>query len=374
MGIEALIYCYGAVCVSMIAFNCICILIFKTRNWNIHKKSRSLDGRIAEQTARIARGEAVQRQHLAYLNRRLAQVGNLMAFDVSLETLFERDKETAERYLREIHGVLIYLAVKYYKKETMQCAYYAHFLAKYKICRYAKQDVIMELLQDYLTKDSLYCRLNAMKALYSSGSEETVVEGISVLDTQNTFFHSKILADGLLTFVGDHARLIELLWQSFESFTIPTQVSILNYIRFQSGAYCRQMFELLTDESRNCELHFAAIRYFGKYPYSPAYRVCLKFAGDTDPMRWNYAAFSASSLASYPGEETVRVLKRALCSSNWYIRYNAAQSLEALGLSYNDLIDVLNGNDRYAREMILYRFDNRNLKEKKQGKEMTASV
>ncbi len=368
MKIEFLIFCYGAVCVSMILFNCVCIIVFKNRNRTILKKSHNLNDRIIKQATLIAEGKSVQTEHLSYLNHKLAHTGNLMAFDASLKELFQTDEKTAEQYLYEIHGVFIYLSVKFEKKETMKAAYFAHFLAKYKICRYAKQDIIMNVLEDYLKKDSLYCRINAMKALYNSGSEEYVFAGVSVLDSQNISFDSKILADGLLTFEGNHGKLIQLFWKNFETFKIQTQVSILNYIRFKSGAYCEDMFRILTDKSRDCELHFAAIRYFGKYQYQPAQPILLELAGETDNIRWNYAAFSVSSLASYPGEETVRILKKALSSANWYVRYNAAQSLEALGLNYNDLIDVLNGNDRYAREMIMYRFDNRTLKQENEAR------
>ena len=44
-------------------------------------------------------------------------------------------------------------------------------------------------------------------------------------------------------------------------------------------------------------------------------------------------------------------------SSNWYVRLNAAISLEAHQLDYSDLIEVVGGNDRYAREMMMYRLD-----------------
>ena len=50
-------------------------------------------------------------------------------------------------------------------------------------------------------------------------------------------------------------------------------------------------------------------------------------------------------------------LIHAVHSANWYVRFNAANSLEALHLDYTDLIDVLSGSDRYAREMIMYRLD-----------------
>lgn len=367
MGIEALIYIYGSVCVSMIFFNCICIAVFRRNDSRLHKKSHKLADKILVQAQRFTRGEKIEQAHLRYLNRCLSRVGNLMAFNECLTKLYQKDETLAATYLYEIRSVFLHLSVVYLKKETVQAAYFAYLMSKYKICRHMPFDAMMDILKEYLKKDSLYCRQNAMKALYSFGEEEHVVEGIKILQQEHVFFHSKILADGLLTFEGSHTKLIALFWQSFDEFTVEVQVAILNYIRFQSGAYCDEMLAILTDSTANCELHYAAIRYFGKYHYPPAHSLLLQFAADLDETRWNYAAFSATALGNYPTEETLAVLKKCLSSSNWYVRYNAAQSIDALGVSYSDVIDIMNGDDRYAREMMSYRLDSRQLKQKREA-------
>ena len=51
------------------------------------------------------------------------------------------------------------------------------------------------------------------------------------------------------------------------------------------------------------------------------------------------------------------MLKKDLGSANWYIRFNAAKSLETFHLTYLELSDVMDGNDRYAREILQYRMD-----------------
>ena len=50
-------------------------------------------------------------------------------------------------------------------------------------------------------------------------------------------------------------------------------------------------------------------------------------------------------------------LKRAMSNASWYIRFNAARSLEAFQLTYQDLGDVMDSGDRYAREILQYRLD-----------------
>ena len=50
-------------------------------------------------------------------------------------------------------------------------------------------------------------------------------------------------------------------------------------------------------------------------------------------------------------------LKQALHNPNWYVRFNAAKSLEAFHLAYWELGDVMEGSDRYAREILQYQRD-----------------
>ena len=46
-------------------------------------------------------------------------------------------------------------------------------------------------------------------------------------------------------------------------------------------------------------------------------------------------------------------------SSNWYVRNNAADSLAARGLEYDDLAEVVGGGDRFVREIMLYHLRSR---------------
>lgn len=355
MGIELLIYSYGAICLAMIVFNCVCMMVFRQNDRRMHRKSRGLEQKIAGQMMRLTHGKTVSQQHIYDIYRKLTRIPNLMALNACLSRFYLQDAAIAKQYLYEIQPVFVCLAKEYLKKERMQAAYFAYFISKH----YVFSDETLDTMLEYLKIDSLYCRQNAMRALYNAGDARRVMEGIRVLDGEAGFFHSKILSDGLLTFTGDHAQLIALLWEEFETLSVDTQVAILNYIRFKSGAYCDKMLEILTDASRDKELRYAAIRYFGRYTDERAYPVLLQFVRDSDEIQWNFSAFSAVALASYPGAQTIEVLKAAVHSSNWYIRYNVSQSLEALGVSYQDMMDIMSGDDRYAREMMAYRFDSR---------------
>ena len=57
-----------------------------------------------------------------------------------------------------------------------------------------------------LRESSIYCRENAMQALYT-GDCDCIMKALKILDGGESFFHEKLLTDGLLEFTGDHEAL-----------------------------------------------------------------------------------------------------------------------------------------------------------------------
>lgn len=367
MGAEILLYGYGLVCLSMLGFN----LLYNLHLWADDRRllvrtdtlRRQIDGQLRWLREAPAESAAVPGRHLERMCRRLSRVNYLLAFDRLLE---EQDKEDeAYRvYLTQMQPVFLYLATIYRKRENTQAAYYCHFLARHRLRQYLEMDQIQQVMLSYLEKDSLYCKINALKALCSFGSPASLAEALLKLGKeQEAQIHEKLITEALLTYTGDSTALIQRLWSRMDTFSLQIQRAVLDYIRFQSGNYCGRMLEILRDSRRNKELRLAAIRYFSRYFYPPAQKLLLSFLLDNDPTHWEYAAISASALAGYPGREVVSALVQAIHSTNWYIRSNASISLEAHGLTYEEMLRVLSGNDRYAREMLQYRLESKRLEE-----------
>ncbi len=323
--------------------------------------------RISKELSVLKQGKEIDPKHLQYLRRRLCHSRYLIAFDQALKECTEFEETfVMEEYSRQIQTVFLHLAIIYAGKEDMEAAYFAYFVSQHKSRRIRPVDVIQNMMVEYM-KRNFYCRVNALQALCQFGSEENVVKAISVLDWEGNFLHEKILTEGLMSFSGSHARLTSLLWEKLESFSQKMQLAILNYIRFKSGDYCQGMLLILENSRKDKELRLCAIRYFGKYFYEPARSLLLQFARNRDPLYWEYAAISITSLASYQGEAVIEVLVDAVHSSNWYVRYNAAVSLKAHQLSYTELAQVTGGHDRYAREMLMYQLERKRMEQKEWG-------
>lgn len=363
MKIETMIYIYGAVCVSMIFFNIIYTLVLKGSNPRLKKRCEKLSVPVQNQLHKITQEENPDQKHLSWLSRKLKHLDNLIAFDRVLEQICgSADNKAAQEYLYRIQPVILYLAVVYEKRDNMQAGYFSYFISRYAVKRRQPIDSLQNILLNYIRKDNLYCRINALDALYRLGSVEHIVDAIRLQDDGKIYLHEKILTEGLLSYTGEHTKLIDALLAELSAFTEHTRLAILNYIRFQTGDYKEEMLAIMTDETQPKELRLSAIRYFGRYFYRPAEKVLLSFAKDKNPTRWEYTNVAVASLGKYAGDEVIQVLKEALHSDNWYVRYSAAETLEAHHMEYSDLLDVITGSDRYAREMMTWHLESHKLR------------
>lgn len=338
----------------MIIFNIVCILIFQRKEKNTTKRKEIFYNQIKSQIRCIRENGILESKQKETLKRNLKSVNKLVAFDQALTELQKEDVQGVDIFLTKNMGTFTYLMSVYSRKEKIKLAYYAYLLAKFKVCRGKPFDSIKPSIKQMVTENNLYCRENALKALYSFGDAQAVAEALILMDKSGVFHHIKLITDGLLTFEGNHETLISMLWNDFEKYSSGMQTAILNYIRFKTGSHCGKVLEILKNTKYDDEVRYSAIRYFGRYYYGEAYRVLINMLSDTSEAKYNYAVISATALGNYPGKETVDALKKALHSSIWYVRLNAAQSLIKLEADPMELTDILNGNDRYAREILTY--------------------
>lgn len=360
MKVEMLIYAYLAVCAAMICFNIACIFIFRVKEKRLYRYSR----RFIRIVRQVIEDRTVTEAHGKYLSRKLKKINNLMAFDRTLDELFAQNPDQIKDYIRQLSAVFIYLTLEYKKKNEVQSAYFPYIIHKYKVFQNQPIGIVMDTLLELVRSPSLYVRENALKAIYATGNSECAINALWILDNSSYYHHPKMITDGLLNFSGDTEQLGKCLWDHFDRFSHQMQRVIADYFRFSSPDHKERILDLLTSQHVDDEIAYSCIRYFGKYAYSPAYPVLTGIVEKHQHSHWIYTAITASALASYPGDRTVAILKDLLHNPNWHVRFNASQSLMSFGLYYTDMIDVFEGRDRYAGEIMRYRFDQKNMKEK----------
>ncbi len=363
MKVEILIYIYIAICVSLMVFNSVYMIVVRRIASKIESNTQDYGTKIRIELDGLSKGNGVSDEHKKLLYKELKHPAELTAFDKGLEELYNSDKAVVVEYICQIYPVFMYLTTEYHKKNEITAAYLPYIISKYGVLNYKELSFISDFMYELLRSKNVYCRENALRAIYSMGNVDNAVKALFILDKSGQFHHSKLVSEGLLSFKGEKSKLAERLWKEFDNFTIDMQTNILNFIRFAGIRNDDEMYQILIDEKRNCELRYSAIRYFDKFYCDKAKPILQKFARNDEGYPWEYQAIASTALKSYPCEETAEILKTNLSNSNWYVRYNSAESCEALGYSYTDLINVFDGNDRYAREMLRYRFDHKAAKE-----------
>jgi len=360
MNVEIMIYVYIAICISMILYNIVYIFILRHREKALGSNSARFEEIISAQLERVESGEMVSDNHKKYLQKKLQRTAGITAFDKALGNIHESEPEICEKYLIEIYSVFEFLTFKYIGKDTIKIAYFPYILQKYDVLKNDKEGKLREILFELLRSMNVYCRENSLKAIYGTGNEADVAQALNIIDKNLSFHHPKLVCDGLFKYKGDKGKLKDKLFEKFDRYSVDMQLNILNYFRFANVRCDEEMRELLANEKSNRELRFSAIRYFEKFPDDEAEKIIRTFAENKENRTWEYQAIASSALKAYPGNVSFRILVENLSSSNWYVRQNSAVSLEKLGYTYQDLINVFDGDDRYAREIMRYRLDRRN--------------
>lgn len=363
MKIEVMIYVYIAICVSMIAYNIVYVFILNHREKSLISNSQKFEKIIFEEIENLKNGGTVLEKHKKYLCKKLDRPSGITAFDKALENIFEKEPDMAQKYLVDTFSVFEYLTHRYISKDTLKIAYFPYILHKYQILKHYESERLLCALLDLLRSVNVYCRENTLKALYSMQRPDVVVLALKIIDKNLSFHHPKLICDGLMFYKGDKDVLKDKLFESFKEFSVQMKVNILNYFRFGNVRCDDKMLSMLENEKENREIRFSAIRYFEKFPSDEARTVIYDLAENEAGRTWEYQTIATSALKSYPGDITFRILVKNLSNSNWHVRQNSAISCEKLGYTYHDLINVFDGNDRYAREIMRYRLDRRNAEE-----------
>lgn len=418
--IETLLWIYIAICLSLILFQCLFIAVTAIRSYLDRRVVQRRAKEIVQQMEQISINKPVSEDHQKFLKRYLPITSSLYCYETALRhiwamiedgTLSLRDpneitnvtilirhrarkgeefskgrskirmllrpkkrlitplsRDLAEKYfneyIRQTAPTIVSLTSSYRKKDDIVHAFYIFTLKKYGYLRCFHTSELIANLRDLLDRGDSTCAEGVLLAIYQIGDPKVVLEVLKQVDKTKRFLHPKIISDGLLSFSGNAQELQLLILDHLLSFSEQMQVNLLDYVRFSGGVHCERLLQLLQSEETYDETRFSCIRYFGKRPYAPAYDLIARFAAGEAGSCIEYAIVALSVLRHYPHPRTVEILRAQINSPNWFVRYNATESLEHLGVEYQDLIDIFDGSDRFARDMLQYQFDQRYILDK----------
>lgn len=351
--IEIVIMFYMFICAAMLVFNIWYIFRSKNRSREQIKRTDYWKKQILLQTENFTRTDSVTKEHKKEIRRSLVKISELLAYGTALEELGNMYSAKLASYLQYCQSEIQVLAWKYIKRDSMERAYFAYLIAQYWPGNQREYQPIMEILLSFLEDSTVYCRENVLKALYRLGNVQAVENTLQFFNDKGWFHHKKLLSDGLLTFTGDKEELARRLWSYEKNWNEELNVAVITFITGSSDEYKERFIPVLKDQKCSLEIRLAVMRYYQKHIYPPIQQVLIGYLSDSDEDD-NLKIVAASVLGRYPGEETTAALKQAICHENWYVRYNAAASLVKLNISEQDIAEIFQGKDRYAKEILRY--------------------
>ena len=350
--INKIIYFYILTCMALLFYNVFFLFYSKLQTKKHHKYSLMWETYIKKQLNRLNNDDSVDEEHKNVLKIRLTNINQLIAYSNVLDKL-RNQGEDIDKYLKDIYTVIQFLAYKYKKKEVANRAFFAFFISNNPPCDGKEYNELISVLISFLDDSNIYCRENVLKALYSLGNIQGVLNAFEIINARGWFHHHKLLSDGLMTFKGDQQELAEVMFNNYKNWDENIIISIIKFITFTSDKFKERFFQILQAGDSGIEVQIAIMRYFKKYKYKPVQALFIDYLNGNNNIDENIKIVAASALDNYPGEITVEALTNALKQVNWYTRYNAALSLIKLGFDENNYKDIIENNNN-ANEMVNY--------------------
>lgn len=348
LSVQAVIYFYIFICVVLLMFNLLYIFRSGSAKRRQNRKVR-LWTRYLQSF-----GQSTPLWGAAQAFRRLKKIQELMAFYTAMEGLEQAQPGLAASFLRENDAMFLGLAKEYGRKDAMEQAFFAYVSAAFYPSVGDQKSPLLEQLLNYLEGSTVYSRENVLGALYALGNTQSVEHAFILMSQRGWYHDPRLLADGMARFTGDKHALAKRLWACRRQLSECFQAGAIRFADALEGdGFAEDFLQALESEALPTETQFAMVRYFRRHAVPSAKPVLLRLLKGAAEGNRDLAIAAASSLISYPDSETRQALKEALHNPNWYVRQNAARSLKALGITWEEARAGFHG-DRYAEEMLEY--------------------
>jgi len=358
--IDIVIYFYLLACFIFMLFNYVYIIHAKRKKSDKKHKMKQWMNEIQDQFNWISELGALQPQHVRRLLRKLAKPETLIDYSNALDILKRKYPEAVTGYIGAGYDLYQKLAKKYKTKDRMERTYYASFISRFlpgASIQNDKNTLLLDTLTSYLGDSDVYCRENTLRALYALGNLQAVENALQMINDRGWFHHCELISDGLASFTGDKEALAAVLWDKYKKWDDYLMLAVVQFIMTFSPNYRKAFLPVLQDSSANLEIRLAIIRYYKRYIYKPVQHILIQYLNDDGIIDENLMIAAAFVLGSYPGNSTVEALIHSLSSSNWHIRNNAASALIAMETPETVLRGILQGDDKYASDMLLYKME-----------------
>lgn len=173
MFITSFIYFNIGVCILLIIFEVSWNFFIKVHNKNIEKYTIRYKDEIQIQLNYIKENNKTNDIYFKGLEKELKSVNKLKSFENAYNEFSCKNYEEVNIYTEKLLELFENLSLFYAKrKNNIQKAYIAHLIGKYfgSIKDKEKCAVLIEVLYKFMDSKYIYCRINAMEAIFLIGT------------------------------------------------------------------------------------------------------------------------------------------------------------------------------------------------------------
>lgn len=330
----------------------------KLFNKRIERLKKTFGIEVLDELNRLKKHEDLDYSKINYFEKKIKRKIYEEVFNRVIIEFNEKKQNTSivKEFIKNFEGYIRNLIKRYNKSNSnIKKIYIIYILSEYKLNR----KYIGEFLIKALDTNDLYLRAMIYKALSNIGDIDTFIEALNYMSMNNQYLNEKIFTDNIDNFNGDKEKLNKSLINNISSFNYKIQLVIISHFRnVCENSVKEELFEILWKSQCHKEVKASIIKYFGKVKYNLAKDKLIEFLKNDE---WEIKALSAKALGIYEYKDVLEALMESIEDSNWYIRLNSAMSIINFSENQDTIKNILNGKDRYARDIIIYSLFNRNV-------------
>lgn len=351
-GVQNLIYIYLTLCFAMMIFNFAYMLYQKSTYRTTKQGNKNLAKKVSTQINSVENNNKVLDEHKAYLWKKLKNVSNLYAFEEILNTY---NYFLIREYLNQIQDVFDELCECYSKKSSVSKAYLAYFISEFRIGS-NNSKAIIKFLFDLLKEDYIYGVHNAMVAIYRLGNLKDILKAILIIDKKESRINAEVIEKWFMLYDENKDELAKALWKNQDRLSLEMKIAIISFItKIDSrGDWSNEMLQLLKNPKTEKILKPVLIKYFAEYYDERVLDSLYEILEYSYFQNKSCVIAAIKTLKNYPGDSTIKVLKDTLKSERLEFQIEAAETLSHLDVDYLELLDIYDGENQKAREILKY--------------------
>lgn len=329
MFINNFIYFHIGVCILLIMFEIAWIYYIKIHDIRLKNNTEKYKKQILEQIQYIKITGRIRKKHCKMLRRKLKNVNNLKAFEKAYSELLEN--EDINIYRKKMLYTFVKLSIYYRtRKNEMEKAYFAYIIGKFfkNVESEYVLSVFIGTLYEFLECKSIYCKMNSMEAIYSIGTINHIIRGISIINNNLYTYNPVLLANGLKLVDEDKDKLAYELFNRFEEYNKEIQIAIIKFLSEYKYIDENMILKKLKDNSIATDVRCEIMRYFQKNKNEEAKQFLMDRLKKEKIVANDLIIKAIGTLGYYEEEEVYHLLEQLKESTDDLIRESAYRSLE----------------------------------------------